>query len=383
MEQDLVYLNNAATSFPKPASVLEAVTRAMSSIPSEPGRGTGGNEDPVADCRRVLASFFGVDDPRRVILTSGATESLNLLIMGTGLESGHVVTTSAEHNSVLRPLARLESEGRISLTIVACDGEGRVSAEVIRSALRDNTRAIVVTHCSNVTGAVNDLQALGDMARDEGLLLFVDASQSAGCIEIALQESTIDALVFTGHKALFGPPGTGGVVLRRGLRIAPLKVGGTGVRSESLAQPEEWPLLFEAGTPNVPGIAGLSAGVRFVKERGLGALARLRAEAGLRIVNGLRSIPGATVYTGGSAWVPVTSFTLKNADPEDVAYILFHSFGIVARPGLHCAPLIHRNLGSFPRGSVRVSPSPFTTEQEVDRFLNAVDLLASRRDCPQ
>jgi cysteine desulfurase family protein len=372
-----IYLNNAATTYPKPPCVLEAVEQHLRSLPAD-GRGAdrAGDDDLLPSCRAALARFFGAARPSCVIFTSGATESLNLLIAGAPLAGGHVITTEAEHNSVLRPLSRLAKEGSISLTIVPCTGGGAVDPSAIADALRPETRAVVMTHCSNVTGAVNDLRAIGAMTRERGVLLFVDASQSAGVIPLEVDAWGIDGVAASGHKGMFGIAGTGFALLRQGLPLRPLKTGGTGSRSELLDQPPEWPAHFESGTPNGAGIAALRAGLQFVESFPAGEAVRCRQTE--MLYDGLADISGVTVFgaPGDRRRLPVCAFAIKGIDVDETSYILSASFGITTRAGLHCAPLIHRRLGATPEGSVRVSPSRLTPDDDVAAFLNAVRTIA-------
>lgn len=374
----MIYLNNAATSFPKPPSVNEAVTTYLATEPFHAGR-VGFErqpEDTLAMCRRRLATLFGLDDPSHIVFTSGATESLNLALSGSNL-SGHIVTTAIEHNSVLRPLQRLRREQGIELTIVDCDHNGYVAPEAIKRAMRPETSAIVVNHCSNVTGATLDLEAIGRIARGHRALFVVDASQSAGVTPIDVESQQIDLLAFAGHKSLYGVPGIGGLYVREPLSLRPLKVGGTGIRSDLPDQPREMPLYYEAGTANMLGIAALNAGVGFVLQEGLPAISERKAQHIEQLLAGLSRVPEVVIHAPqvASTGAGVLSFNINGMSPEEVGYVLEHSFGIVVRAGLHCAPLIHKALGSYPAGSVRVSPSYFTTPEEIDRLIEAIEAL--------
>jgi cysteine desulfurase family protein len=375
-----VYLNNAATSYPKPPIVGEAVRKAIADIPTDRRRGCGdGGADPIEGCRHALARLFGVSDPAAIVLTSSATEALNLLAFGSGLTNCHVITTAAEHNSVLRPLKILEQQRGITLTIVRCDDSGRVDPDAIAGAITAGTRAVFVSHASNVTGALNDIPAIARRAHDHGLLLFIDASQSAGCARICAGDWGADGIAFAGHKGLFGPPGIGGVVLRKGLALDPLKVGGTGSFSSSLAQPVEWPGRYEAGTPNLPGIAGLRAGVEFVLEHRIDQTDHSTNPVSLAIDEGLQRIPGIRVYgcRGFASRLPIWSCSVGTLDPEESAHMLHASFGIFTRAGLHCAPLIHEAIGAPSAGTLRISTSWFTTMAEAEYLLEALRALTA------
>lgn len=380
MGKSTIYLNNAATGFPKPPEVVRAVTACLGSAPLHHAR--VGYDSAAADvlsgCRARLASLFGASDPERIVFSSGATESLNLAIFGFELAGRHVVTTVVEHNSVLRPLQTLERDGRISLSLAECDDAGEVAPEAVERLLRGDTGMIVVNHCSNVTGAVNDVAAMGRIARERGILFVVDAAQSAGVIPIDVDAMNIDFLAFAGHKSLHGLPGIGGAYLREGPRPCPLKVGGTGIRSDFPFQPEEMPLHYEAGTQNTPGIVSLDAGVRFIESRGIDQIRHHKERCCRRFREALQDVPGVRFHPGAARRFPATvlSFNIAGMDPADAGYILENSFGILVRCGLHCAPLIHRHLGTFPQGSIRISPSHATTDEEIDACAAAVREIA-------
>ncbi|MFP4564371.1 MAG: aminotransferase class V-fold PLP-dependent enzyme [Spirochaetia bacterium] len=385
-----VYLNNAATSFPKPAQVIEAVNRVIRTVPADHHRShSRGLSDPVEECREACAAFLGVTDSETIFLGSGATEALNILVHGLLSPGDHVVVTSRAHNSVLRPLNELAERGVISLTTLETDIAGIVPTESFGDAVRENTRAVFVNHASNVTGSVADLEEIRRHIPD--ILLIVDASQAAGMIDIDLAGGDVDALVFTGHKYLFGLPGTGGMYLRRGLDLEPLVTGGTGVMSDSLLHPRKRPFVHEAGTPNGPGFAALAAGIRFIREIGLSEIRSRTKHLADRLAFELASIPRVRVIgrpaepaesAGAGArelpHTPVVSFIIEGLPPDETGYILEESFGIKVRSGLHCAPLIHRYLGTEDGGTVRASLSYFTTEDEIGRLLEAVRMIAER-----
>ena len=376
----MIYLNNAATSFPKPREVNEAVVSHLAAEPFHAGRAGFEQqaEDMVWACRQGLADLFGVEDPAHIVLTSGATESLNLALFGSDLR-GHVVTTATEHNSVLRPLNRLKEQRGVELTVVACDDNGRVPPSAIEQAIRPDTCALVVNHSSNVTGTVQDLEAFGQVAQRHNALFVVDASQSAGVVPIDVGSCHIDLLAFAGHKSLWGIPGIGGLYVREALSLEPLMVGGTGVRSDLPDQPRDMPMYYEAGTQNMPGIAALHAGVNFVLQHGVGEMGRRRREHVECLVPELERIPGVGIHARDAAleYGGMLSFNIEGISPEDVGYMLESCFGIMVRTGLHCAPLIHKALGSFPHGSVRVSPSYFTTDEDIDQFVDAVQAVTA------
>ncbi len=376
----MIYLNNAATGFPKPEEVKKAVARYLHSPPFHSGR-TGYDlqkKDPDLRCRKLLATLFCIQDPHRIVFTSGATEALCLAIFGMRLgDKDHVITTAIEHNSVLRPLKTLEKSGAITLTIIPCDSMGKVEPSAVIKQIRDNTRAVIVNHCSNVSGAVTDLAAIGRATSERGVVFLVDAAQSAGNIPIDVDAMGIDLLAFTGHKALNGIQGIGGLFIRENIHLEPLKVGGTGVRSDYLLQPKTMPLYYEAGTQNMPGIVSLCEGVSLVLKTGIDTIQATKAEHTQRMIQHLASQDGITLYypenqPGGTC---LFSFNLKNMAPADLGYVLENVFNIIIRSGLHCAPLIHQALDSYPLGSIRVSPSQFTTGEEITTFLRAIDTI--------
>jgi cysteine desulfurase family protein len=374
-----IYLNNSATSYPKPECVIHGVTEFLRNIPVHHARTGLENEvdDLVTECRRQLAVLFSVPDSSRIVFSSGATESLNTALFGLDLLDKEVITTAVEHNSVLRPLKTMEKSGRIKLSIVKCDTCGLVRPDSISEVINDNTGAIVINHCSNVTGIVNDIEAIGKIAQKRGIPFVVDASQSAGVYPIDVQEMNIDILVFTGHKSLYGIQGVGGAYIRDGLNVQPLKVGGTGIRSDYLFQPEDVPILYEAGTQNLPGIVSLYHGVRYILEVGIDRIREMKVNIVSEIMDHLVRRKQVTVYPIRSDRYPTTifSFNIDGLDPADISYILENNFGITVRSGLHCAPLIHQYVGTYPSGSVRVSPSHFTTWEEIEIFNNAVDQI--------
>lgn len=379
----MIYLNNAATSYPKPARVVERVCSYVSSIPYHASRANSdfASADLLDTCRNKLAQLFGVSDSSRIVLTSGATEALNLVFRGLELAGSHIISSVTEHNSVLRPLRHLERDGVIELSLVACDSAGRIDPGDIQRAIRPNTRLVVINHGSNVTGVVQDLAAIAQVAHDHGLMCVVDAAQTAGNLPLDVSKLPIDAMVFAGHKYLFGLQGTGGVYLRPGLELRPLKVGGTGVRSESVFQPEEGPLLYEAGTPNVPGIVSMTAGVEFLLAEGVENLRNRALRRFEELRRALGEIEGVTMYgeARSNAQLAVLSFNIDGWNPDQVSYALENSFDIVVRSGLHCAPLMHEAIGTSLEGTVRASPSCHTTEQEVMNLVVAIQQMAKAR----
>lgn len=377
----MIYLDNAATTLRKPPQVISAVVEAMQTL-GNAARGAHENSlqasRMIYDTRCALARLFGFSHPERVIFTANATESLNLALNGLFSPGDHVITTDLEHNSVLRPLYRLENRGIITLDFVPADRLGSLDYSAFETMIRPNTRAIVTTHASNLTGNLVDLARVSAIAKFHGLLLVVDASQTAGSIPISMEDLGIDLLCFTGHKGLMGPQGTGGVCVSPGVTLRPWKVGGSGIHSYSRTQPEDYPTCLEAGTLNGHGIAGLSAAVDFLLETGVEAIARRERELTFRFYMGVKDIPEVTVYGDFSQpqRAAIVALNLGDEDSGQVADALMEDFGIAVRSGAHCAPRMHQALGTQNQGAVRFSFSWFTTEAEIDAAVAALAQLA-------
>lgn len=381
MGPPIVYLNNAATSWPKPPAVKAAVDRALSLPVFGSGRTTGTQgEDYVTLAREALSRFLGADPPEHVVFTGNATESLNILIQGflAGEKTRcTVLTTALEHNSVLRPLHEYERQGRISLAILPFRN-GHVHPDEVEAAIGPDTRLMVMTHGSNVLGTVQDIRAVGEVLHDRGIYFIVDGAQTAGHTPVDLSDLPVDAFVFTGHKALFGIAGTGGFYLQDPDAIAPVRYGGTGTNSSSLFQPREMPERFEAGTHNYPGLAALGAGVRFIGETGLPAIMKKAEEQTSFLVRELAKERTITVYEDHPG-LPIVSFNIGGVPNDDVGFMLARAYGIVGRTGLHCAPLVHRAIDGG-LGCVRLSLSWFTTGEECRKAAEAVLEIARNAD---
>jgi cysteine desulfurase family protein len=387
-EGDPIYFDNAATSWPKPDTLIKAMVDFNANVGANPGRsGHRLSIDAgriVFGAREAVAALLGAEDPHSVIFMRNATEGLNTVLHGFLRSGDHVITSSMEHNSVMRPLRVLERQG-VGLSVVKCTETGDILPDDIAAAVKKNTRMIVITHASNVTGTIMPVADIAEIAHNHGLVLCVDAAQTAGCVPINVLNDDIDILVFTGHKSLNGPQGTGGFYIRNGLegQVSPLEYGGTGSKSEFEEQPEFMPDRFESGTPNTIGIAGLGAGAAYVAEAGVGTVrAKEIALTGL-FMDSVRSIKGVKMY-GGKDPVQRTalvSFTLDGMSPSDAAFNLDERFNIMSRPGLHCAPSAHRTIGTFPDGTVRFSFGMFTTEEEIKIAVKAIETLSyeSRR----
>ncbi|REJ68957.1 MAG: aminotransferase class V-fold PLP-dependent enzyme [Planctomycetota bacterium] len=379
-ESRRVYLDNAATSWPKPDSVYDAVQRAMREVGAPAGRSSyraaGEALRLVASARERAADLFGVGDARQIVFALNGTDALNIAIQGTLAAGDHVVTSSVEHNSVLRPLRYLQEQASVEVTRVACDRQGSVSAKAVKDALRPETRLVVISHASNVTGAIEPLDAIGELVRPHPALLLVDAAQTAGHVPCRLDELHADLLATSGHKGLLGPLGTGILALADGVesRVRPLRFGGTGTKSEEDRQPETLPERLETGNLNVPGLAGLAAGLQVVLERGVEAIGQQLGERTRQLCEGLQAIEGVTIHgpAATGARTAVVSFNVRGYDPQEVAMLLDSAYGIEVRSGLHCAPEIHRTLDTFPAGTVRMSLGIFNDEQDVELAIRAI-----------
>jgi cysteine desulfurase family protein len=379
-----VYLDNGATSFPKPPEVPSAVEHFMREIGGSPGRSGHRLAQEAARvvfrCREALAELFGAPDSRRIAFTLNVTQALNTAIYGLMRPGDRAVTTSLEHNSVMRPLRHLEREHGVGVELVPCDGTGRLDLAALERALRTPTRLVSVVHASNVTGTIQPLREISRLTRAAGALLLVDAAQSAGALPIDVLADGIDILGFTGHKALFGPQGTGGLWVVEGVEPRPLFRGGTGSNSELEEQPEFWPDRLESGTQNGPGLAGLLAGVEFIRRTGLAAI-RAREEAlTQRLLDGLRGVAGLQVYGPEAAAerTAVVSVTFAGLVPSEAGFLLEEGFGLLTRVGLHCAPAAHRAIGTYPQGTVRFTPGYFTAEEDIDLAIEGCRSLAAR-----
>ncbi|MBP9649856.1 MAG: aminotransferase class V-fold PLP-dependent enzyme [Syntrophaceae bacterium] len=385
---EILYLDNAATSFPKPDTVMAAMIAYQQNIGANPGRSGHGRSVEagriVFETREALARLFHIEDPLRIALTKNATESLNIVLQG-GLRPGDsVITSGMEHNSVMRPLRFLEGRG-VELSVVPCSPRGELEPDDVRKALRKNTRMVVLTHASNVTGTMLPVEAVGALLRDRPEVLFcVDAAQTAGALPIDVEKMRIDLLAFTGHKSLFGPQGTGGLYIREGLenKISPLMMGGTGSRSEFEQQPVFMPDRYESGTPNTIGIAGLGAGVSFVLEQTVGTVRDQEERLISRFLSGLRDLRDDVIVYGpqdASRQTAVVSFNIRDVSASDAASYFEDNRGILCRPGLHCAPSAHRTIGTFPRGTIRFSFGFFNTQRDVDDACAALRELVKRK----
>lgn len=378
----MIYFDNAATTLFKPPGVAEAVSAAVGSL-GNAGRGAHGVSLDAArmiyGVREKLCRLFNADDPARIAFTSGGTESLNIAIKGMIEPGDHIITTAAEHNSVLRPAYEMEAAGA-ELTVIACDDLGRVDPQEIERNIKENTKAVICTHGSNVTGNIPDMERIGAITSRHGVSFIVDASQAAGECMIDIQKSSIDILCFTGHKGLLGPQGTGGIYVREGVELRPLKTGGSGVQSFSRTHPSEMPTALEAGTLNSHGIAGLDAALDWIIETGLDEISRKTRLLADRFCEGIKEIPQIKAYGDlcMKQRLPVVSLNIGGMDSSHISDVLYRYFGIATRPGVHCAPLMHGTLGTEKQGAVRFSFSYFNSEDEVDEAIVALRKIEGR-----
>lgn len=376
----MIYLDSSATSFLKPPQVAEAVFRSFNTIGNS-GRGahapTLNASRLIYDTREKLAALFGTPDPSRIAFTCNATEALNIAIHGAIHPGEHVITTACEHNSVLRPLYLKEKEGT-ELTIIPADKKGRIRYDLLESSVKSNTSAIVLTHASNLSGNVTDLAFVSNFAKKHGLLLIVDASQTAGSLPINVVKMGIDILCFTGHKGLLGPQGTGGLYVREGLTLSPLKSGGSGIHSFDRQHPTDMPTALEAGTLNGHGIAGLNAGLDYILSTGVKNIHAKEISLARRFVNGISDISDLKLYGDIDAPLrtPIISLNIGNMSSASVSDILWEDYEICVRAGAHCAPLMHKTFGTEKQGAVRFSFSCFNTEAEIDTAIRAMHEIA-------
>lgn len=381
----MIYLDHAATSWPKPPAVVRTMADYLENAGGNPGR--SGHRLSIAaaryvyDTRDALAELFHAPDPLRIIFTHNVTYAINLALRGLLHAGDHVVTSSIEHNSVMRPLRELERQG-VQLTIVCCKPDGTLDLDAMRRAVTPGTRLVVVNHASNVMGAILPVKEIAQIAHAAGALLLVDAAQTAGTLPIDVAALGIDLFAFTGHKGLQGPPGTGGLVIGPGVdvsELAPLVRGGTGSRSEFEEQPDDLPDRYESGTPNGVGLAGLGAGVHWILERSVDCIRAHELELASALITGLRSIKGVTVYgpRDPAQSVAVVSCRVQGHRVSDIGLRLDDDYEIFCRVGLHCAPAAHKTIGTFPEGTIRLAPGIFTTLEDIQATVRAFEKLSA------
>lgn len=384
MMKNIIYLDNSATAFPKPEEVYSFMDYFYRHYGVNPGRSgydlcvEAGHL--VEKTRKTLTDFFNGDDPNRLCFTYNSTDALNLIIFGLLKEGDHAITTNLEHNSVLRPLYHLSKWGGVEVDYVPFDGQGFISPDDIRKKIKPNTRLVIVNHGSNVIGTLQPLREIGLICRTYGIPFAVDASQSAGQVPIDIKESLIDVIAFTGHKSLMGPTGIGGLYVREGIEIRFTRAGGTGVRSAQRTHLEEYPYRLEYGTPNVVGIAGLYAGVNWIKQQGIDNIHEREMKLLQKLRDGLREIEGVSLYCQDSLenHIAVLLFNVNGLEATETATILDVDYNIACRAGLQCAPLVHEQLGTDKiKGGVRFSLGPFNTEDHIDMAIQAVREIAA------
>ncbi|KXZ40750.1 cysteine desulfurase family protein [Alkalithermobacter thermoalcaliphilus JW-YL-7 = DSM 7308] len=379
----MIYLDNAATTFPKPESVYNEVLNCMKNYGANPGR--AGHKlalqagRVIYETRENLCKLFNIRNPMNIIFTYNATDSLNLAIKGFLNSGDHVITTSMEHNSVIRPIKALEKIG-VENTIVNCDKYGQLNVEDIKKAIKPNTKLIVTTHASNVCGTLIDIESIGKIAREMGITYLVDAAQTAGVYDIDVEKMNIDMLALPGHKGLLGPQGTGILYIKDGIDLRHLKEGGTGSKSEELTQPHILPDRYESGTPNTPGIAGLNEGVKFILKEGIDKIRKHEEELTEYFIKELEKIESVKIYGPKDVkkQCSVVSINILDEDSSEISYILDSVFDIATRSGLHCAPLAHKTLGTFEQGTVRFSIGYFNTKKDIDKAIQALKVIDSQ-----
>jgi cysteine desulfurase/selenocysteine lyase len=377
----MIYLDNAATSFPKPKETIEALNNFILNIGGNPGRSGHTLSLEAAriifETREKLTEFVGGRDSERLIFTQNGTESLNLAILGLLQEKDHVITTSMEHNSVMRPLTFLQKEKSILFSMAKCSPEGVIDIDSIKSLMRKNTKAVIVNHGSNVTGTIQPLQEMKNIIGDAVLIL--DACQTIGAYPIDVEQDNIDLLCFSCHKSLYSIQGLGAMYMKNSINLKPLRFGGTGSKSESVEQPAVLPDKFESGTPNTPAIASLYGGLTFIENTGFAKIIEKKRILRESIVEGLSSVEGVELYGPSQSTkpplLPVISFNIKNLLPSEIGYRL-NKEEIYTRIGLHCSPVAHKTIGTYSQGTVRVAPGYFTTGEDIERFLEVIRHIA-------
>ena len=378
----MIYLDNAATTYLKPECVYEAIMDCMKNYCANPGR--AGHKlamkaaREIYDTRENIAKLFNVDNPMNIVFTNNATDSLNLAIKGLVKSGDHIITTSMEHNSVIRPIKALE-KNNVENTVVQCDKDGFLNIQDLKSAIKPNTKLIVTTHASNVCGTLIDIKSIGEMAKENNILYLVDASQTAGVYDIDTKKINVDMIAAPGHKCLLGPQGTGILYIREGLELNILKEGGTGSKSEDLFQPNLLPDKYESGTHNTPGIVGLNQGVKFILEEGIENIRKHEEDLCEYMLNRLEEVPNIVIYgpKDSKKRAAVISINIGNMDSGEITFLLDSEYDIATRSGIHCAPLAHKTLGTLEQGAVRFSLGYFNTKQDIDTAIEALKQIAN------
>ncbi|MBC8553112.1 MAG: aminotransferase class V-fold PLP-dependent enzyme [Candidatus Brocadiales bacterium] len=378
----MIYLDNAATTFPKPECVYIEMDKFLREKCANPGRAghrmSVEAEQEIEKARVTVARFIGIKDPARMIFTYNATDALNMGIKGLLCEGDHVITSKLEHNSVSRPLKGLETRGVITVTWVDNSDEGFISADDIKNAIRSNTKLIVCTHASNVLGTIQPIKEIGEVARKRDLIFMVDAAQTMGVCRIDVEDQYVDMLAFTGHKGPFGPPGSGGLYVGERVALRAWREGGTGYEPETLSQPDSMPYKLESGTPNSVGIIGLKTGIEFCNKEGIDKIRQHERKLAMRLISEIETDDRFEIYgcLDEDRKLGIVPVNIKGLQPGDVGAILDNTFNIAVRPGLHCAPYIHREIGTFPEGMVRMSPGYFNTMEEIEETISGLKEIA-------
>ncbi|KEI95707.1 cysteine desulfurase [Clostridium botulinum A2B3 87] len=381
-----VYLDNAATTYPKPEKVYSSILNYMKNVGASPGRGGYENaltgDRMVYKCRQSLINLFNFNKIENIVFTSNITASLNILIKSIVKDGWHVITSSMDHNSVIRPLASLEKSNKIELDILNCSEEGLINIEDFKNAIKDSTKLVVLSHASNIVGTIQPLEAIGKICKEKGIYFIIDSAQTAGVLPLNFQNLNCNALAFTGHKSLLGPQGIGGFIIDDELNnIATNFIeGGTGSLSESTLQPDFLPDKFESGTMNTPGIAGLLAGIEYINEEGLNAIKEREEYLSREFIDGLLNIDSVKVYGPLDASLRTATISINSSkiDNSELGFLLDSEFGIMVRTGLHCAPLAHKTIGSFPQGTLRFSFGAFNDIKDINYALYALNSILNR-----
>ncbi|MCR1974747.1 aminotransferase class V-fold PLP-dependent enzyme [Clostridium sporogenes] len=381
-----IYLDNAATTYPKPEKVYSSILNYMKNVGASPGRGGYENaltgDRMVYKCRQSLINLFNFNKIENVVFTSNITASLNILIKSIVKDDWHVITSSMDHNSVIRPLVSLEKSNKIELDILNCSEEGLINIDDFKNAIKDNTKLVVLSHASNIVGTIQPLETIGKICKEKGIYFIIDSAQTAGVLPLDFQNLNCNALAFTGHKALLGPQGIGGFIIDDKLNnIATNFIeGGTGSLSESTLQPDFLPDKFESGTMNTPGIAGLLAGIEYINEEGLNIIKEREEYLSREFINGLLNIDSIKVYGPLDASLRTATISINSSkiDNSELGFLLDSEFGIMVRTGLHCAPLAHKTIGSFPQGTLRFSFGAFNDIKDINYALYALNSILSR-----
>jgi cysteine desulfurase family protein len=379
-----IYLDNASTTFPKPESVPKAIYNFLTNVGGNPGRSNHDNalqtNRILVESREAIAQFFNYKSIENVIFTSNITTSLNILINSSLSLGDHVITSSMEHNSVLRPLFNLKNQGLIELDIVYANKFGFISTEDLKNTIKSNTKMIVINHASNVIGSIQPIKEIGDICKNNNIFFVLDTAQSAGVLDIDFTRINLSALAFTGHKSLFGPQGIGGFIIDDNLNKScnPYILGGTGSLSHSLTQPDFLPDKFESGTLNMPGIVGLMEGIKFIQSEGINTIYSKNNFLRNYFIEKIKNINGVILYDDkyNNNYTSCISFNIKDMDTAELSFTLDSDFGIKNRSGLHCAPLAHKTIGSFPSGTVRLSLSYFNTKEDMDYTINSINKIS-------